>query len=113
MSKGVWQRVPVLGKLLKPGETESGSAGTQPDKEYPGLRCDKGAPGRWWSNPPSSHLCSYFGHRSHASQILLRNPWLGHDLERARFRRMNPKSKKICFCGEKVRASIECGYVSL
>jgi hypothetical protein len=89
MSKGVWQRVSVLGALLKPEETESGSAGTQPDKGYPGLRCAKGTLGRWRSNPPSSRLCSCFGHRSHASQILLRNPWLGHDLTRARFRRMN------------------------
>src|SRR5665213_3913054 len=33
--------------LRRPGETESGSAGTQPDKGYSGLRCAKGAPGPW------------------------------------------------------------------
>ena len=31
--------------LDAPGETESGSAGTQPDKGYPGRRCAKGASG--------------------------------------------------------------------
>ena len=30
-----------------PGEAESGSAGTQPDKEYPGLRCANGASDLW------------------------------------------------------------------
>jgi hypothetical protein len=30
-----------------PGEAESGSAGTQPDKEYPGLRCANGASDPW------------------------------------------------------------------
>ncbi len=32
---------PPVGALVAPGETESGSAGTQPDKGYPGRRCAK------------------------------------------------------------------------
>ncbi len=35
--------VAIMDKLHLPGETESGSAGTQPDKGYPGLRCANGA----------------------------------------------------------------------
>jgi hypothetical protein len=34
-----------LAMLLRPGEAESGSAGVQPDKEYPGRRCADGAAG--------------------------------------------------------------------
>ena len=34
--------VAILDTLHLPGETESGSAGTQPDKGYPGLRCANG-----------------------------------------------------------------------
>jgi hypothetical protein len=33
--------------LSSPGEAESGSAGVQPDKEYPGRRCADGASGPW------------------------------------------------------------------
>jgi hypothetical protein len=36
------------GRYLKaPGEAESGSAGVQPDKEYPGRRCAAGASDPW------------------------------------------------------------------
>ncbi len=34
--------------MAVPGETESGSAGTQPDKGYPGRRCAKGVSGPRW-----------------------------------------------------------------
>ena len=37
------------GILQMPGETEPGSAGTQPGKGYPGRRCANGASGLWWS----------------------------------------------------------------
>jgi len=33
--------------LFWPGETESGSAGTQPDQGYPGRRCAQGTAGPW------------------------------------------------------------------
>jgi hypothetical protein len=39
VSDGGCSRSPLPGKLRVPGEAESGSAGTQPDKEYPGRRC--------------------------------------------------------------------------
>jgi hypothetical protein len=54
-------------KLLLPGEAESGSAGVQPDKEYPGRRCADGA-----SRPPNgygrvgAYLFPTIGHRSDA-----------------------------------------------
>ena len=35
--------VAIMDTLQLPGETESGSAGTQPDEGYPGLRCANGA----------------------------------------------------------------------
>lgn len=35
-----------------PGEAESGSAGTQPDEEYPGLRCANSASAPWWQSLP-------------------------------------------------------------
>ena len=38
---------PFSGSLFWPGETESGSAGTQPDKGYPGRRCAHGTAGPW------------------------------------------------------------------
>jgi hypothetical protein len=38
----------VEANLTLPGETESGSAGTQPDEGYPGRRCALGASGPWW-----------------------------------------------------------------
>ena len=62
-----WLRCPkvvafarVRGKLIEPEETESGSAGTQPDKGYSGLRCAKGASGLWrrWS-PETVFQCSF------------------------------------------------------
>ena len=37
--------------MAVPGETESGSAGTQPDKGYPGRRCAKGASGPGRGDP--------------------------------------------------------------
>jgi len=53
-------------QLLLPGEAESGSAGVQPDKEYPGRRCTDGA------GPLRDNLQGFFvasiGHRSHASE---------------------------------------------
>src|SRR5665213_3198766 len=47
MSKGGCGKATDCAMLRRPGETESGSAGTQPDKGYSGLRCAKGAPGPW------------------------------------------------------------------
>ena len=41
---------PSSGSLFWPGETESGSAGTQPDKGYPGRRCAHGTEGPWLRN---------------------------------------------------------------
>ena len=38
--------------LEVPGEAEPGSAGTQPGKEYPGLRCANGASGLWRQSLP-------------------------------------------------------------
>jgi len=38
---------PFSVSLFWPGETESGSAGTQPDKGYPGRRCAHGTAGPW------------------------------------------------------------------
>src|SRR5260370_24554418 len=40
-----WRRPMALAILVPPGEAESGSAGVQPDKEYPGRRCADGASG--------------------------------------------------------------------
>ena len=47
MSNGTCDGDATFGKLVLPGETESGSAGTQPDKGFPGRRCDNGASGPW------------------------------------------------------------------
>ena len=43
-------------KISSPGETESGSAGTQPDKGYPGRRCAHGTAGPWWKTLPGGTL---------------------------------------------------------
>lgn len=54
--------------LLLPGETESGSAGTQPDKGYPGRRCAKGAVGPWQVRLSGAFCFLPFGRRRHASE---------------------------------------------
>ena len=55
-----------FGKITWPGETESGSAGTQPDKGYPGRRCAHGTEGPWlkswlgatlWRSHGTPELC--------------------------------------------------------
>jgi hypothetical protein len=60
-----------LAILPAPGEAESGSAGVQPDKEYPGRRCAAGA-----SPLKDSSFRGLFvgssGHRSHAFENALR-----------------------------------------
>lgn len=43
-------------KIQLPGEAESGSAGVQPDKEYPGRRCANGASGLWPNPSGASFL---------------------------------------------------------
>jgi hypothetical protein len=43
---------------MTPGETESGSAGTQPGKGYPGRRCADGASGLWWRELPEAVFLS-------------------------------------------------------
>ena len=45
VSDGDLPRCSAGAKLMLPGETESGSAGTQPDKGEPGRRCAEGASG--------------------------------------------------------------------
>ena len=45
--------------MTVPGETESGPAGTQLDKGYPGRRCTKGASGPWWENPSGAVFFPY------------------------------------------------------
>ena len=48
------------------GETESGSAGTQPNKGYPSRRCVQGT--RPASQPAAGRFISALEHRSHASK---------------------------------------------
>jgi len=45
VSNGTWNSDHGRVMLKPPGEAEFGSAGTQPDKGYPGRRCAKGASG--------------------------------------------------------------------
>src|SRR5271155_3624195 len=54
--------------LHAPGEAESGSAGVQPDKEYPGRRCADGALGSGWFCQPEPS----FPHRT--PELCLRKP---------------------------------------
>lgn len=54
--------------LILPGETESGSAGTQPDKGYPGRRCAKGAVGPWRVRLSGAFRLQPFEHRNYASE---------------------------------------------
>ena len=49
-------------RLGSPGEAESGSAGVQPDEEYPGRRCADGA-SAWWVRPARLFFPA-IGHRS-------------------------------------------------
>ena len=56
---------------MPPGEAESGSAGVQPDKEYPGQRrTDVRAP----EEPKTSGAFCSIGRRSYASKTH-RDPW--------------------------------------
>ena len=58
-SSGVPRHLEILrsfGKISSPGETESGSAGTQPDEGYPGRRCAHGTAGPWRKTLPGATL---------------------------------------------------------
>ena len=59
MSNDAGKLVGTSGTMALPGETESGSAGTQPDKGYPGRRCAKGASGPWWEDPSGAVFFPY------------------------------------------------------
>jgi len=58
-----------LAIVSRPGEAESGSAGVQPDKEYPGRRCADGASGLLWAHASRGRLCH---HRT--PELCLRKP---------------------------------------
>ena len=68
MSNGICNSDVRASMLDLPGETESGSAGTQPDKGYPGLRCANGASGPRWLLPSGVDFFQTLGHRSYASK---------------------------------------------
>src|SRR5665213_2299206 len=53
-----------------PREAASGSAGTQPDKEYPGLRCANGASDPWKLVLPGVILISMLAGKGEASLSL-------------------------------------------
>jgi hypothetical protein len=48
-----------LATLGPPGEAESGSAGVQPDKEYPGRRCADGASDLWGIKTSRGLFCRH------------------------------------------------------
>src|SRR5262245_652924 len=60
----------LLAILPRPGKAESGSAGVQPDKEYPGRRCAAGASPLKESSSRGLFVGTS-GHRSHASENAL------------------------------------------
>ncbi len=68
VSNSSWNISDAIGILVSSGETESGSAGTQPDKGYPGLRCANGASDPWLPMPSGVALFRAIGHRSDASE---------------------------------------------
>jgi hypothetical protein len=61
-----------IAMLILSGETESGSAGKQPDKGYPDRRCAKGVSGPWRLELPGAAFRPHLGHRSHA----FKNPYI-------------------------------------
>ena len=68
VSNGSWNMLTEFGILKSSGETESGSAGTQPDKGYPDLRCANGASDPWLLMPSGVACFAAIGHRSDASE---------------------------------------------
>ena len=68
VSNGSWNMLTEFGILKSSGETESGSAGTQPDKGYPDLRCANGASDPWLLMPSGVAFLAAIGHRSQASE---------------------------------------------
>jgi len=58
-----------LAILPRPGEAESGSAGVQPDKEYPGRRCADGASGPLRAKASRGRLCHH-----QTPELCLRKP---------------------------------------
>src|SRR5260370_10492012 len=72
-----WRRAMALAILLPPGEAESGSAGVQPDKEYPGRRCADGASGPWGKlqgssfSPSDTRVMPWKTHRHSPARRLL------------------------------------------
>lgn len=63
-----WRNGNRVAMLKSTGETESGSAGTQPDKGYPARWCAKGAVGPWRVRLSGAFCFPPFGHRRHASE---------------------------------------------
>ena len=70
MSNGDWNAAAASDILSLPEETESGSAGKQPDEGYSGRRCANGAAGSLVGicrqGPISPRPHKAIGHRSHA-----------------------------------------------
>jgi len=72
MSKGSCDKMQTCGMLSRPDETESGSAGTQPDKGYSGLRCAKGRFRSLAAPVARDRFLWPIGHRSHAFSWLVK-----------------------------------------
>src|SRR3990172_1091659 len=85
VSEGCKRNVHPLGNLGSPGETESGSAGKQPDKGYPGRGCAEGASGLRWATLAGGHLWSPLGHPSDACENPAAQPRLPLRLGRILF----------------------------
>src|SRR5260370_17981449 len=72
-----WRRPMGLAILVPAGEAESGSAGVQPDKEYPGRRCADGASGPWgklqgpFFSPSDTRVMPWKTHRHSPARRLL------------------------------------------
>ena len=93
--------------LPAPGEAESGSAGVQPDKEYPGRRCADGASGPWGIKPPGVFFCHHRTPEScleNAPEQLAKASPSGHDssqlgYDRFLFRRAGDRRRPCTYRG--------------
>ena len=82
MSKGSCDKMRACGTLSRPEETESGSAGTQPDKGYSGLRCAKGRLRSLAAPVARYRFLEPIGHRSHALKNPTANLRVANDLRK-------------------------------
>ena len=100
-------RILLSAEMVLPGEAEAGSAGKQPAKEYPGLRCANGA-----SGPGGGHSARVVSHWT--SEPCLVNPYYisrsGFPPPKLRMNRKTLNERRIVGCHWLCQCALGCAF---